>query len=168
MPQNEPVTPSATRLGRTLTLAASSALGLGYLPVAPGTWGTFAALPIWYACADWSVGAFVALTAAAVLCAIAISSRAEAIYGEHDVGRIVIDEVVGLMCTVIGVPWRLPEIIAAFLLFRILDAFKPPPIRWFDTHVQGGFGVVIDDVVAGLIGCALLHGARLAHGGLWW
>jgi phosphatidylglycerophosphatase A len=149
-------------------LAGSSALGLGYLPVAPGTWGTFAALPIWWALAEavtWP--AFAALTAAAVVAAVWISGRAEAIYGAHDVGHIVIDEVVGLLCTVIGVPFRWPEVIAAFVLFRLLDAFKPWPIRIFDERVGGGFGVVIDDVIAGLVGCGLLHAARLWHGG-WW
>lgn len=148
-----------------LVLTASSALGLGYLPKAPGTWGTFAALPLWWAMSDLTPLVFTAATAVMVLFAIAISSRAEAIYGAHDVQRIVIDEVVGLLCTVIGVPWRWPEIITAFILFRLLDALKPFPIRWFDDHVPGGLGVVIDDVVAGLIGCALMHLGCWLHGG---
>jgi phosphatidylglycerophosphatase A len=148
-----------------LTLTASSALGLGYLPKAPGTWGTFAALPLWWAMQDLTPLVYTLLTALFVGLAVAISSRAEAIYGAHDVQRIVIDEVVGLLCTVIGVPWRWPEIIAAFVLFRLLDALKPPPINWFDEKVPGGLGVVIDDVAAGLIGCALLHLGCLLHGG---
>jgi phosphatidylglycerophosphatase A len=57
--------------------------------------------------------------------------------------------------------------VAAFVLFRILDAVKPWPIRIFDERVGGGFGVVIDDVIAGLVGCAMLHAARLMHGE-WW
>lgn len=164
-------TSDATRapqsLGDRLVLTCSSALGLGYLPKAPGTWGTFAALPLWWAMADYTPAVFTVVTAVLVAFAILISSRAEAIYGAHDVQRIVIDEVVGLLCTVIAVPWRGPEIVAAFILFRLLDALKPWPIRYFDDHVGGGFGVVIDDVVAGLIGCAMLHVACLIHGG-WW
>lgn len=148
-----------------LTLTASSVLGLGYAPVAPGTWGTLAGLPLWWAMRTCTPPVFSCITALCVCAAVAVASRAEKIYGAHDVQRIVIDEVVGLLCTVIGVPWRWPEVVAAFVLFRLLDALKPPPISWFDAHVPGGLGVVIDDVVAGLIGCVLLHLGCWLHGG---
>jgi phosphatidylglycerophosphatase A len=152
---------------RWLTLGLSSALGLGYMPVAPGTFGTLAALPLWWALSALPVPWFVVCVLAVTAVGVWSASRAEAIYGEHDVGKIVIDEVAGMLVTVIGVPFQGPQVLAAFVLFRVLDATKPPPIRWFDEHVHGGFGVVIDDVVAGVIACALLHGARLAYGG-WW
>lgn len=148
-------------------LAGSSALGLGYLPLAPGTWGTLGALPLWWAMADLPWPWFALITAVGVLGAIWVSGKAEAVYGAHDVGHIVIDEVVGLLCTVIGVPCRWPQVLAAFVVFRFLDTVKPPPIRFFDEKMPGGAGVVLDDVVAGLIGCGLLHGVRLYLGG-WW
>ena len=98
---------------------------------------------------------------------IRLSSLAERIYGAHDVQKIVIDETAGLLVTVIGVPFRWPEVVAAFIAFRVLDMTKPWPIRWLDRNVRGGFGVVLDDLVAGAVACGALHGARLLHGG-WW
>ena len=148
-------------------LAITSVLGLGSLPLAPGTWGTLAALPLWYGLSALPPWPFVGACAAVTALAIAVSDRAEKIYGGHDVQHIVIDEVAGMLCTVVAVPWRWPQVVVALALFRLLDAAKPWPIRWFDQHVPGGLGVVIDDVVAGGIGCAMLHGAAWLHGG-WW
>lgn len=150
-----------------LVLALTSVGGLGYLPLAPGTWGTLAALPLWWAMSDLGLPAFAALTTLAVLGAIALAGAAERIYGDHDVQHIVLDEVVGLLCTVLAVPWRPQLILPAFVLFRLLDALKPPPISWIDREMPGGAGVVLDDVAAGLIGCAILHAVRSFNGG-WW
>lgn len=155
------------RFSKFLTLACSSGLGLGYMPMTPGTFGTLLALPLWACMAAWSIPIFALTTALLIIFSMWIAGRAEAIYGEHDVGRIVIDEVVGMLVTVVGVPFAWSHVLTAFLLFRVLDIVKPPPIGWFDRKVSGGVGVVLDDVVAGLIGCALLHGARWLHGG-WW
>ena len=148
-------------------LMSTSVLGLGYLPAAPGTWGTLGALPVYWLLSGRPLWAAVAVTLALTAVAVALSGRAEAIYGGHDVQHIVIDEVVGLLWAVLAVPWRLPQIVAAFVLFRLLDALKPWPISAIDRRVGGGLGVVLDDVVAGMVACALLHGARLYWGG-WW
>ena len=157
----------ASKLRTTSILGFSSAFGLGYIPVGPGTFGTLAAIPIWWWLARYELAIAIAVTLAIVGFSIWISELAERIYGTHDVGKIVIDEVAGMLVTVVGVPARWPEIVAAFILFRVLDITKPPPIRWLDKHVQGGLGVVLDDVVAGVVGCAILHAARFVHGG-WW
>ncbi len=69
---------------------------------------------------------------------------------------------VGIRLTVFRWPW----ILAAFLLFRLLDITKPGPIRWLDRRVGGGLGVVLDDVAAGAVGCLILHGARWALRGM--
>ena len=116
---------------------------------------------------DLTLPWFVAATLAVCIFAVWAAGRAEALYGSHDVQHIVIDEVAGLLVTAIGVPWRWQQVLTAFVLFRLLDSLKPPPIRWFDRHVEGGFGVVIDDIVAGVVGCALLHLAHKVLGG-WW
>ncbi len=150
-----------------VVLLASSFFGLGYLPLAPGTWGTVGALGVWWSMRDLTLPWFVGLTLAICAFAVWVAGRAEALYGSHDVQHIVIDEVAGLLVTVIGVPWRWQQVLTAFVVFRLLDSLKPPPIRWFDRHVEGGFGVVIDDIVAGLVGCALLHIAHRIWGG-WW
>lgn len=148
-------------------LTLSSWFGTGYLPKMPGTWGTLGSIPLWYAVSFLSLPLQIVATVVISGVAIVVSHYAEAIYGEHDVGKIVIDETAGLMVTVIAVPFALPQVIAAFLLFRVLDMAKPWPIRWLDKHVQGGVGVVVDDLLAGAIACGMLHGARLLYGG-WW
>jgi phosphatidylglycerophosphatase A len=148
-------------------LTLSSAFGLGYAPKAPGTFGTLAALPLWWLLANLSLPVFVLAVVAITLFSIWVAHHAEAIYGGHDVQHIVIDEVAGMLVTVIGVPFAWPQVVAAFVVFRLLDALKPPPIRWFDDHVEGGLGVVIDDVVAGVVGCLILHLTRWLLGG-WW
>ncbi len=150
-----------------MVLAAASALGLGYLPKAPGTFGTLAALPLWYAMSGLPVWAFAGLTAAAIAVAVLVARAAERLYGAHDVQHIVIDEVVGLLTTAVGVPFAWPEVIAAFVVFRLLDALKPQPIRWIDRNVHGGLGVVLDDVAAGVVGAAALQVARVLWGS-WW
>ena len=153
--------------GDRVVLALASTFGLGYLPVAPGTYGTLAAIPLWYAMSTLPWWAFALVTLVAIMVAIWVAGLAERIYGSHDVQHIVIDEVVGLLVTVIGVPFAWPEVLMAFVLFRLLDSVKPGPIRWIDRHMTGGKGVVLDDVAAGVVGCVALHLARLFLGG-WW
>ena len=150
-----------------LVLVLSSALGLGYLPKAPGTWGTLLAIPIWWALSALDAGSFALAVLGITVFAIGISELAERIYGRHDVQKIVIDEVVGLLVAAIGVPFRWQQVLPAFILFRLFDMTKPPPIRTLDEKVPGGLGVVVDDVAAGLVACAVLHGARWLYGG-WW
>lgn len=147
------------------TLAATSVLGVGYVPVAPGTFGTLMAIPLWWLLDGLPVAAFAAVVAALTVFAIWVAGRAELIYGEHDLGHIVIDEVVGMLACVIGVPFGLWQAVAAFVLFRALDITKPPPVGYLDRNLPGGLGVVLDDVAAGLIGCVLLHALGFAMGG---
>jgi phosphatidylglycerophosphatase A len=81
------------------------------------------------------------------------------VWGTHDSGRIVIDEVAGYLMTVMFVDrgswWVLG---VGFVVFRALDIIKPPPVRWFDENVPGGAGVVLDDVAAGVLGAAMMYG----------
>ena len=140
-----------------LVLTLSSALGLGYLPKAPGTWGTLMGIPLWWALSGLSWWAYAVATAGMIGVAIAVAERADQIYGEHDRGEIVIDEVVGLMVTAIGIPLSWPSVVAAFVLFRFFDIVKPPPVRWIDEKLGGGAGVVLDDVAAGLYALAVMH-----------
>lgn len=146
--------PERTPRGRALdaiAVAIATCGGVGYAPVAPGTFGTAAAVPI-----AWSVSAlpqwgYLALCAAVTALAIWAAGRADRAFGEHDAGRIVIDEVAGFLCTMAPVSradWLL--LAAGFVLFRAADIGKPPPARWIDRHVGGGAGVVLDDVVAGV------------------
>jgi phosphatidylglycerophosphatase A len=135
----------------------ATALGAGYLPVAPGTWGTLVAVPLAWGL-DRLGGEIALLAALAVI--IVVGSWAADVYctatGKHDNQQIVIDEVAGYLVTLALVPRTWPNLIVAFGLFRLFDVWKPPPVRWIDRRVGGGFGVVADDLGAGVYGGILL------------
>lgn len=134
--------------------------GLGLVKVMPGTVGTFAALPIYWLLApfpDWVYWLGVALS---VIFGISLCGYASARLGDHDSGHIVWDEVIGMLLT-----WGFSagsgrELVAGFILFRLLDILKPWPIRWFDRKITGGLGIVLDDAVAGLLAGACLYLGR--------
>ena len=135
--------------------------GSGLIPKAPGTWGSLAALP--FAWGLWSLGGAVAVGLGAVVVFL-LGWAAADLYmkrtGEHDPGRIVIDEVAGQWLTLLLVPpdWLLYGL--GFALFRLFDIAKPWPIGWLDRRVGGGFGVMIDDILAGLYALAVLAALR--------
>lgn len=125
--------------------------GTGLLPVAPGTWGSLAALPFAWAIA--SLGGPLALLAAAVV-AFAVGVWAAEIYGRRsgvkDAGPIVIDEVAGQWLTLVPLPADPVAYLLGFLTFRAADIAKPWPAGWADRTLDGGLGVMLDDVIAGL------------------
>jgi phosphatidylglycerophosphatase A len=91
------------------------------------------------------------------LLGVACAQRADRAWGTEDNQHIVIDEVAGYLVTVIPVDrssWA--PLAVGFVLFRVLDSVKPPPIRWLDEHLPGGWGVVLDDVAAGVMGAGAL------------
>ncbi|HED16417.1 MAG TPA: phosphatidylglycerophosphatase A, partial [Gammaproteobacteria bacterium] len=99
---------------------------------------------------------YLLLTAVMFLVGIYLCDRAAAHFGEHDHAAIVWDEIVGFLITMSLMPvdWR--WIVAGFIAFRLFDILKPWPISWMDRHVGGGFGIMLDDVAAGLAGLAVL------------
>jgi phosphatidylglycerophosphatase A len=140
-------------------VAVATCAGIGYAPVAPGTFGTAAAVPIAWSASALPQWGYLALCAGVTLLAIWAAGRANRVFGEHDSGRIVIDEVAGFLCTMVPVSradWRLLAI--GFVLFRAADIGKPPPARWIDRKLEGGAGVVLDDVVAGIWAALALWG----------
>lgn len=146
----------------TLARFLATAGGAGYAPVAPGTWGTAVAVPLVWGLAGLPAWGFA--IAALVVTAVGIwaAAVADASWGSHDSQRIVVDEVAGYMVTMIFVDrgdWVLLGL--GFVLFRALDIVKPPPVRWLDENLPGGFGVVLDDVAAGVMGCVILYGLSL-------
>jgi phosphatidylglycerophosphatase A len=86
-----------------------------------------------------------------------VSGRAEEIFQEKDSGRIVIDEVAGYLVAMTAVPFSWKAVALGFLLFRFFDITKIPPARFFDRQLKNGYGVVLDDVVAGVYSCLSLH-----------
>jgi phosphatidylglycerophosphatase A len=100
---------------------------------------------------------FVAVVVAVTLVGIWAAGVADQAWGTHDSGRIVVDETAGYLATVAFVDRsRWDVLLVGFVVFRVLDIVKPPPIRWIDEHAPGGAGVILDDVAAGVIGAALM------------
>lgn len=130
--------------------------GTGWSPVMPGTVGTLVGLPIaWWIMRIQGVGVQSMICVALAVLAIPICGAAERIIGGKDPGCIVADEYLTLPITVIGLtsPWAL---LSGFILHRIFDITKPPPIKQLQ-HIHGGFGIVIDDFLAALIALGLNH-----------
>lgn len=122
---------------------------IGYLPTAPGTFGSLFALLVYYLLEpSLSVQAF-SLVLVTVVGTIA-AHRAEILLNEKDSGHIVIDEFAGYGVSIFMLPGTLFFLIAAFLLFRLFDILKPPPIRWIERTLPGGSGIVADDLMAGV------------------
>lgn len=135
--------------------------GVGICGRAPGTWGTIAALPVGFI-AVWLGGPiFLALVAIAIMVAgIWASERVVAKIDRevhHDLPIIVVDEVAGMLIALIPAGFSPVLWLLAFLLFRVLDIWKPWPIRPIDRHVKGGLGIMVDDIAAGLIAAAVLY-----------
>ncbi|MBV7315330.1 phosphatidylglycerophosphatase A [Shewanella sp. NIFS-20-20] len=124
--------------------------GSGLAAKAPGTFGTLAALPVFLLLAPLGLPAYLAITLVVIVAGVFICHRAAHDMGVHDHGAIVWDEVAGLLITLIAVPMQWQWIALGFVLFRLFDIIKPWPIRWLDAKVDGGFGIMIDDVVAGV------------------
>jgi phosphatidylglycerophosphatase A len=125
--------------------------GIGYLPWAPGTWGSLTALPIGFSLV--SIGG-VWLLLVGIIATSAIgwwaSERHIQENGQEDPGEIVIDELAGQWVALLPATLFLPDVLIAFVLFRAADIFKPWPASWADREIQGGFGVMADDLIAGV------------------
>ena len=132
----------------------ATGFGSGYLPIAPGTWGSLVALPIHFMLIRLSPQYYYISLALIFLIAVATAGSAEKILNRKDPGAVVIDEIIGMLITLIGAPTTPLAWGSAFLLFRLFDIWKPFPASWADRHLNGGFGIVLDDVIAG--GYALL------------
>ena len=127
--------------------------GSGLLKPAPGTWGTVAGLPVFLAiCLFTSTGSLVYLLTVFLmfLMGIYLCGVTARDVGVHDHGAIVWDEIVGLLIALAFFAPTLVNIVLAFILFRVFDIWKPWPIKLLDKHVHGGFGIMIDDVIAGI------------------
>lgn len=156
MPDERPA-PARRRPIDAIAVALATAGGVGYAPVAPGTFGTLVAVPLVWAASTLPQWGFLALCAAVTVVAIASAAGADRAFGDHDSGRIVIDEVAGYFWTMALAPrGALVPLAVGFVLFRAADILKPPPARQIDQRMGGGAGVVLDDVAAGLWAMAAL------------
>lgn len=136
--------------------------GSGLSPKAPGTVGTVAALPLVYGLSFLPHGLSLLLLVVAGWFGCWLCEKVSRDIGADDHGAIVFDEIIGFALTMWAVPLNEWTLLLGFTLFRLLDIAKPGPIGWCDRHIGGGTGVMMDDIVAGILACGLMHGVLLA------
>jgi phosphatidylglycerophosphatase A len=144
----------------------ATSFGAGFLPLAPGSWASLAALPVAWAivCLSGVLGLAGAAGFAFALGWWAATIVAKA-SGIEDPRAIVIDEIAGQWLVLVPAPLDPLAYTLAFLLFRFFDIWKPWPVRWADRRVKGGLGIMLDDLLAAVYAAALLSGL-LAIGGV--
>lgn len=145
------LTPTLARLMREPTLLVAFGFGSGLAPVAPGTFGSLAAAALAPALLWCPAPVAWSLLAAAVAGGVFVCEAAVRRLGVADHPGIVWDEFTGLWFALLLAPASWPGWLGAFALFRLFDIVKPWPIGWLDRHCGGGFGVMADDLVAGLL-----------------
>ena len=131
--------------------------GSGCLPKAPGTFGTVAAIPLYWLAQSLSLPDYGLITLVMLFVGIYLCDRTARDLGVHDHPAIVWDEIVGYFITMLAAPSGIGWILVGFVLFRIFDIFKPWPIRFIDRRVGGGFGIMLDDVLAGIYAWLILQ-----------
>ena len=131
--------------------------GIGLLRPAPGTWGSFAALLIWYFTEFLHPTAHVILPIF-ILFSWLVCFQATKDSDSKDHSAIVIDEVAGMLVTLSFVSHGIMTYLWAFLLFRLFDIWKPWPISWVDQNIQGGLGILLDDLIAGFFAGGIIYG----------
>ena len=136
--------------------------GAGYAPIAPGTAGSAVTLVVLWLIPFSRLGLVLFFVGVTIIGTWA-AQRAEATLGEKDPGAIVIDEVAGMTLSVLWLPLTWPVLLAAFVLFRIFDVVKPFPAGRAQA-LPGGFGVMVDDLIAGLYALLLLQALRAVTG----
>jgi phosphatidylglycerophosphatase A len=137
-------------------LFLASGFGAGYIPIAPGTVGTLVAIPLFLILSSIPSPLYELTILTFFFFASWISGEAQRSWGRTDHPRIVIDEMMGFLITMLWLPKTALFIVLGFFLFRFFDIVKPPPIRILE-RVKGGYGVVLDDVLAGVYSNIILQ-----------
>ncbi len=125
--------------------------GSGLAPKAPGTVGTLAAVPFYLLMQPLSLSSYLVIVLIAFALGVWVCGESAKRLGEHDYGGIVWDEFVGFWITMMAAPTGWGWIVLGFVLFRLFDIIKPWPIKVADQQVQGGLGIMLDDVLAGIM-----------------
>lgn len=133
-----------------LILALATGFYSGMLPKAPGTWGSLAAIAFWYPMRNLSVAYYLYMLLGVFVVGSLIAGTAEKLLNRKDAGPIVIDEFLGMFITLFMAPANPAAWLIGFIFFRIFDIKKPYPVSWFDKHLNGGLGIMLDDVAAGV------------------
>ncbi len=124
--------------------------GVGLSPIAPGTFGTLVAIPLYWLMQPLALPWYLLLVVVISLVGIWLCGASAKQLGLHDPAGVVWDEIAGFLITMIAAPSGWKWILIGFILFRLFDIWKPWPIRWADQKVAGGLGIMLDDIIAGI------------------
>ena len=143
--------------------------GVGRMRPGPGSWGSAATVLLWWLVShwissSWQTGTVIGLAVLATALGIPAATRVERESGRKDPGFVVIDEVVGQLIALIAVPVFWKTLLTGFILFRVFDTLKPPPVRQLEKLPEG-IGIVVDDIGAGFYALAVMQ--ALLHFGVW-
>lgn len=146
------------KIGKKCVVFLASGCRTGFIPGAPGTFGTLAAIPLCYLVSRLSVVMGLIFIGFFTGMAVWASSKAEKIFSQKDSSHIVVDEMAGFLVALFLIPWGLKSVVIGFTAFRAFDIFKPFPIRRLESRWRGGWGVVGDDILAGIYANAVTRG----------
>jgi phosphatidylglycerophosphatase A len=153
--------PQSSRRAPLWAKLVATFFGAGLLHPGPGSWGSAATVFLWWLLSGWinphwQPAAAILLAVASVLIGIPAATHMSRSTGLKDPQFVVIDEVAGQLITLIAIPVSWKSLLLGFILFRVFDIVKPPPVRQLE-HLAEGFGIVLDDVAAGLYALALMQ-----------
>ncbi|MCQ8117810.1 phosphatidylglycerophosphatase A family protein [Methylomonas rosea] len=148
---------TALQIIKDPTLFLAFGFGSGLSKAMPGTMGTIVAIPLYLALLQTSDWVYAISTLVIIVAGIFICDLAAKKLDVHDFGGIVWDEIAGFLITMVGIAYSWQSLLAGFVLFRLFDIVKPWPIKWLDKHVHGGFGIMLDDVVAGIFAALIMR-----------
>jgi len=126
--------------------ALATSFGVGFLPLMPGTFASFAGVLVYLVVKDNPL-VYILVTVLIIILGFLVSGAAEKLFNKKDPGFVVIDEVSGMLLSLLFVPYGIKWVIAAFFIFRILDTLKPYPAGKFE-NMKGSAGIMLDDIVA--------------------
>lgn len=131
--------------------------GSGLSPRAPGTAGTAVAVPLYWLVSGLNLPLYTLFVLVTAVLGVWICGHASRQLGVHDHPGIVWDEFVGYWIAMWALPAQWPWMLSAFLVFRVFDIVKPWPISMLDRKVKGGLGIMVDDILAGVMTCTTVH-----------
>lgn len=144
----------------------SLGFGSGLSPYAPGTAGTLAAIPLFWFMSSLSLELYLGLVVLLFIIGIYLCQQTTNKLGAHDHSAIVWDEVVGYLLTMVAVPFDWRWVILGFFLFRLFDVWKPWPVRQLDRRVEGGLGIMLDDIGAAVYAALSLQAILYIYEGM--
>lgn len=155
--KSKPIPPVPAKVWRDPAYFVAFGLGSGAAPFAPGTFGTLMAIPFYLALSYLTLPYYIIFVLLFIAASSWLCDKISREIHAHDHPGMCIDEFAGFFVTMINAPKGFLWILLGFALFRLFDIWKPWPIRYLDEHVHGGFGMVFDDVVAGLFAMIVIQ-----------